>query len=268
MMSAIHGEEPWAPIFEARFSPNVAFISADAEPHNALGRAIPFHSEMLLGAAPTLQKLVAAAREASCEAVKAGFARSAATACRGVLDGLHPTVECDKSGENPLRGWRHRVEGADYNLCESEYLKLEEKERSRFAPRVAPTIYPCTDPTDADDGLLTLALPGTRRAIALMLRAIAEEKHAGAEGEVEDRWGEDIDSVFEKVRACTGLCCLRVTRERGDASAGQARGQRPSVRLRCTARGLPRPPRARKASLKARHISPRPRSSTATVPCC
>ena len=53
--------------------------------------------------------------------------------------GVHPGVLCDKT-LNPITGWRF-TDGAGYDLCEAEFLKLEPAEQLRFE-RVGPPITP------------------------------------------------------------------------------------------------------------------------------
>ena len=48
--------------------------------------------------------------------------------------GVHPGVLCDKT-LNPITGWRF-TDGAGYDLCEAEFLKLEPAERSASSASV------------------------------------------------------------------------------------------------------------------------------------
>jgi len=50
----------------------------------------------------------------------------------GAVDegGIHPGVSCDKSGMNPIVGFRSHLRGHNYDLCDAEYQKLPPKEQA------------------------------------------------------------------------------------------------------------------------------------------
>mmetsp|Transcript_7323 Transcript_7323/g.13521 ORF Transcript_7323/g.13521 Transcript_7323/m.13521 type:complete len:452 (+) Transcript_7323:543-1898(+) len=66
----------------------------------------------------------------------------------------HFGVSCDKSGMNPIVGARYSVQGANYDVCESEFAKLPEAERMLFVkidhPGAAPV--PCMGGEQQDEG--------------------------------------------------------------------------------------------------------------------
>merc|ERR1719240_703867 len=43
--------------------------------------------------------------------------------------GIHPGVECDRSGMNPIVGMRYHLRGHNYDLCQAEYDKLSQQEK-------------------------------------------------------------------------------------------------------------------------------------------
>ena len=61
----------------------------------------------------------------------------------GAVDegGIHPGVSCDKSGMNPIVGFRYHLRGHNYDLCDAEYQKLPPKEQACFE-KIAPPPKP------------------------------------------------------------------------------------------------------------------------------
>ena len=51
--------------------------------------------------------------------------------------GSHP-FSCDKSGQCPIVGWRFKLTGQDYDLCEAEFNKLPDAEKERYQKIAAP----------------------------------------------------------------------------------------------------------------------------------
>ena len=51
--------------------------------------------------------------------------------------GCHPGISCDKSGQYPIIGWRFKLTGQDYDLCEAEFNKLPDAEKERYQ-KIAP----------------------------------------------------------------------------------------------------------------------------------
>ena len=52
--------------------------------------------------------------------------------------GVHPGVECDKSGQCPIRGIRYHLKGHNYDLCQSEFDKLPTTEKLLYTPLPPP----------------------------------------------------------------------------------------------------------------------------------
>ena len=52
--------------------------------------------------------------------------------------GSHPGVSCDKSGQCPIVGWRFKLTGQNYDLCEAEFNKLPDAEKRRYEKIAAP----------------------------------------------------------------------------------------------------------------------------------
>eukprot|EP00908_Phaeocystis_cordata_P024089 Transcript_6564.p1 GENE.Transcript_6564~~Transcript_6564.p1 ORF type:complete len:669 (-),score=322.57 Transcript_6564:230-2236(-) len=55
--------------------------------------------------------------------------------------GFHPGVTCDKTGQNPIFGWRFHLKGQNYDLCEAEFNKLPDAEKANYE-KIAPP-WPC-----------------------------------------------------------------------------------------------------------------------------
>jgi len=70
--------------------------------------------------------------------------------------GAHPGVTCDKTGMCPIIGNRWNLAGHDYDLCEAEYQKLSEEEKTKFV-LIPP---PGAPPLAAGFGLGGCAPPG------------------------------------------------------------------------------------------------------------
>jgi len=56
--------------------------------------------------------------------------------------GCHPGVRCDRTGECPIRGNRYNMVGRNYDLCESEYLKLSESDKALYVKIPPPAVPP------------------------------------------------------------------------------------------------------------------------------
>ena len=46
--------------------------------------------------------------------------------------GVHVGITCDGSGMSPIVGTRYHLPGRDYDLCESEFLRLDPSARRAF----------------------------------------------------------------------------------------------------------------------------------------
>merc|ERR1719421_172219 len=57
------------------------------------------------------------------------------------IAGAHAGVTCDKTGMCPIVGNRYHLVGHNYDLCEAEYLKLDDKEKALFQ-KIPPAVEP------------------------------------------------------------------------------------------------------------------------------
>merc|ERR1719281_2051858 len=55
--------------------------------------------------------------------------------------GVHPGVECDKSGMKPIVGMRYNLRGHNYDLCQAEFDKLAEAEKALY-DAIPPPAFP------------------------------------------------------------------------------------------------------------------------------
>jgi len=67
----------------------------------------------------------------------------------GAKAGVHEGVTCDKSGMCPIVGNRYHLVGHNYDLCEAEWMKLCDKEKTLFR-KVPPPGAADTEPPAAD----------------------------------------------------------------------------------------------------------------------
>jgi len=68
----------------------------------------------------------------------------------GAKEGVHEGVTCDKSGQKPIVGVRYHLKGHDYDLCEAEFMKLDEREKALFVKIPPPgATAPSAPPTEA-----------------------------------------------------------------------------------------------------------------------
>jgi len=58
------------------------------------------------------------------------------------INGIHPGVECDRSGMCPIVGVRYHLKGHDYDLCQAEYDKLADKDKAQYEAIQPPTLAP------------------------------------------------------------------------------------------------------------------------------
>jgi len=64
------------------------------------------------------------------------------------MEGYHPEVECDKTGQCPIVGTRFRLKGHNWDLCASEFAKLPEAEKAQFEAIEPPCYRPKAGQTD------------------------------------------------------------------------------------------------------------------------
>jgi len=61
-------------------------------------------------------------------------------AANPAMEGYHPEVECDKTGQCPIVGTRFRLKGHNWDLCAAEFAKLPEAEKVQFEA-IEPPVY-------------------------------------------------------------------------------------------------------------------------------
>merc|ERR1711959_743997 len=105
------------------------------------------HAEMLTRAAPFAKQFLnrgAGTPAAPCDMFKHVFQQG--QSCSGGQpaqeDAVHWGVTCDISGMSPIRGVRFHRRGSDYDLCETEFLKLSPAEQASFDRIPTPTSRP------------------------------------------------------------------------------------------------------------------------------
>merc|ERR1719274_393720 len=57
------------------------------------------------------------------------------------VTGIHPGVECDRSGMAPIVGMRYHLRGHNYDLCQAEYDKLSQQEKLLYTA-IPPPVTP------------------------------------------------------------------------------------------------------------------------------
>jgi hypothetical protein len=160
-----------------------------------LGRAVNTSASELLLLAPSLKDLIEAAKALPDHEGE-----------RTVTCGVHPNTTCSDTGETPVTGWLYRS-GAR-QLCEAAFSALEPEERSAYI-KVAPVAYPCADATDDDDGLPCVALPGTRRAIQLLVRYAQQKRWIELDHCFTDREQSVAQEIYSDDKlTCEYLECL------------------------------------------------------------
>ena len=122
---------------------------------------------------------------------------------RTITDGVHPGTKCRKTGKAPIHGWRYESTDRDadpHDLSAAAYAELDSTARAAYVRRAPVAYAPLEEPTDEDDGHLTLALPGSRRALAMLLQGDAELQLSGNGHDVGD---DDVCSTILKLRGQT-----------------------------------------------------------------
>ena len=64
------------------------------------------------------------------------------------MEGYHPEVECDKTGQCPIVGTRFSLKGHNWDLCAAEFAKLPEAEKVQFEAIEPPVYRLKTGPAD------------------------------------------------------------------------------------------------------------------------
>merc|ERR1719321_941668 len=127
------------------------------------------------------------------------------------LDGVHPGVECDRSGENPIRGKRFHLRGHNFDLCQAEFDKLGEREKALYDTILPPPKRLRMDvpvaateaagtPAACVDGLLTVTVP--KKRIVTTTIPVTDELHTQAEAEAEaDKAEAEAEATDQKEEA-------------------------------------------------------------------
>merc|ERR1719399_1633516 len=132
----------------------------------------------------------------ACKAASAAAAAAAATcpfapgchvpmADEPAVPGVHSGVTCDKSGQCPIVGNRYHLVGHNYDLCEAEWQKLDDKEKALFCkvppPPPPPPPVDLSNNTGANNpGANNTANPGGH-AGSHFKDAVAKGVHPGVE---------------------------------------------------------------------------------------
>jgi len=120
--------------------------TADKKPEcnmeESLGALAPFFQNMMkqlpaaMAMMPEELKQMIPHAELDLGATVAANASKTDAFCRqhpqGAKLGVHEGVSCDKTGQCPIEGNRYHMVGHNYDLCEAEYLKLDEREQALF----------------------------------------------------------------------------------------------------------------------------------------
>ena len=80
----------------------------------------------------TLTRAVQQALQQLGKGRKGGKAGEGGKRGKGDMEGYHPEVECDGSGQAPIVGTRFHRTGHDFDLCLAEFAKLPEAEKAQF----------------------------------------------------------------------------------------------------------------------------------------
>merc|ERR1719389_1032781 len=80
---------------------------------------------------------------AAAAAARAGRDAWSASATTNDADGanIHPGVTCDRSGMCPIVGPRYNLVGHNYDLCEAEFNKLNEREKALYQKVPPPFVH-------------------------------------------------------------------------------------------------------------------------------
>jgi hypothetical protein len=217
--------ERWERLHRASFHPDLLLVPERDDDAPRFGRALPADSAAPLFASERLKKRLEDAvtsfggcshlageltgqhgdsmviNRASVESVR--NQGTAAECPRTITDGVHPGTKCRKTGKAPIHGWRYESTDRDadpHDLSAAAYAELDSTARAAYVRRAPVAYAPLEEPTDEDDGHLTLALPGSRRALAMLLQGDAELQLSGNGHGVGD---DDVCSTILKLRGQT-----------------------------------------------------------------
>ena len=106
-------------------------------------------------------------------------AQRRALAADPAMEGYHPEVECDGSGQSPIVGTRFHRTGHNFDLCLAEFSKLPEAEKVQFEAIEPPAYRPKTGHAHGSEG------GGGEHGEAAEEGEKGEEGEEGEEGEGE-----------------------------------------------------------------------------------
>ena len=179
--------------YRASFNPDLLLVPEQDDDLPRLCYALPADSAAPLFASERLKKLLEDAvtslggmkltslktredmRPASVQSVR--DQGSTVKGPRTITDGVHPGTKCRKTGSAPIAGWRYESTDRDANphdLSAAAYEELDSTARAAYVRRAPVAYAPLEEPTDEDDGHLTLALPGSRLALTMLLKYDAD----------------------------------------------------------------------------------------------
>ena len=200
----------WKPLYDQQYNHDLIVF---AEGSNNLGRGFTVCSEHLVTLVPSLSARVA---EATAEIGN----KMSARAPRTLLSGMHPGTICSSTGKRPISGflWRRKdeeksdkdkgkSESCNGDLCSAAFDALSDSEKAAYF-EVLPTVFPSCRPSDDDDGTLAITLPGTRRAIKLLLQRLHEMRYdddycfADVDEAVHNDLTADDDLLAELLELC------------------------------------------------------------------
>ena len=127
-------------------------------------------------------------------------AQRRALATDPTMEGYHPAVECDGSGQSPIVGTRFRRTGHNFDLCLAEFAQLPEAEKVQFEAIEPPAYRPKTDQATGSEG--------------------GGDEHGEDEGEGEEEEGEVKGEVATALAA--GVAAVEEGDKEEDAAATTA----------------------------------------------
>ena len=130
------------PSLVAQLPPNVRAILPHAELDVAATIAANAAANATSVAAATANDIAAAMSSAASGAHPVPNAAPGQDTAAGVQGGVHVGVTCDRSGVCPIVGMRYHLVGHNYDLCQSEYDKLDEKQKSLYQAMPPPSNTP------------------------------------------------------------------------------------------------------------------------------
>ena len=143
------------------------------------------------------------------------------TVLSGISKGIHPGVECDRSGQCPIVGTRYNLRGHNFDLCQAEFDKIPSAERPLYEA-IPPLVQGgnssvlLTSCLATDEHVATLAAAAARaRALTHVTSFVASNSRApGGIGPLTQAWADGAMPRLQtlKVDSCSlgdvGLAAL------------------------------------------------------------